>query len=197
MKGGQVPERADDELLGRISGGDEEALAALIQRLGTPVHSLALRILRDRGAAEEVFQDVFLKVWKEAGRFDPSRGKAASWILSMAHHRAIDLFRSRKIRGATLAGQPLERALGRSASAPALEPWQKLALERCLEAMPQPQRQALELAYFEGLSREEMSRRLGIPVGTAKSRIRLALRSLKRNFGSLDRDLWSKWRRST
>jgi RNA polymerase sigma-70 factor (ECF subfamily) len=151
----------------------------LMQRWGRPVHSLALQILRNPQQAEEVSQDVFLKVWKHAHQFDEQKGAFSSWILTMTHHGSVDALRRAKVRGsqvtafldnivaATLPGPP-----------PGITPWQRLKLEEALATLPDKQRLVVDLAYHGGRTRNEMSRMLGEPVGTVKTRLRDAVKRL-------------------
>jgi RNA polymerase sigma-70 factor (ECF subfamily) len=163
--------------------GDQSALEELMERWRRPVYSLALRILRQAELAEEVSQDVFLKVWKHAAVFQDHRGAFSSWVLTMTHHSSIDALRRAKARGSAVTST-LDNVV--SATLPSPRPgvsgWQKMKLQEALETLPDKQRAVVELAYFEGYTREEMSQILGEPVGTVKTRLRDAVQRLAAVF---------------
>lgn len=170
---------ADVALVQRIMDGDETALASLYDRYSPLVYSVALRVLRDRQAAEEVLQDIFYQLWRTADRFDPARGSLPGWLLVAARNRAISRLRKRS----PTAGEDLDEMRVElpfdleSATA------QKQLLSRVrgeLERLPAEQRAAFELAYFEGLTHSEIAARTGQPLGTIKSRLRAGVESLKR-----------------
>jgi RNA polymerase sigma-70 factor, ECF subfamily len=175
---------ADQALLARVSGGDAVALRALYDGCATRAMSIALRVLGSRSEAEEVVQETFVQVWRRAASYDASRGGAMAWIATIARSRALDRLRA---RAAT------DRAVTRSedpepASAPAPS---ELAAQRelrtqvlaALAGLPQEQRSAIELAYYEGLSHSEIAERLGDPLGTVKTRVRLGLAKLAAVLG--------------
>jgi len=167
-----------------VAEGDADALAVLYDRHGTAVFSLCLRVLRDAEEAEEVLEDAFWQLWRRADRFDPTRGSALAYLLTLARSRAIDRMRARERRVRLQSEQP-GPLLGESllgASTLSASPLQEsLALERrarvrlALAALPAAQREAVELAFLEGLSHPEISARLGEPLGTIKTRIRSGL----------------------
>jgi RNA polymerase sigma-70 factor (ECF subfamily) len=173
-------ERARDrELMRRVTAGDQSALEDLMTRWSRPVYSLALRILRNPELAEEVTQDVFLKVWKHAGLFEEQRGAFSSWVLTMTHHGAIDALRRAKARGSQITST-LDNIV--SAALPSPRPgvstWQRVKLEQALDTLSEKQRQVVELAYYGGYTREEMAKILKEPVGTVKTRLRDAIQKL-------------------
>jgi len=177
-------ERARDrEFMRRVNRGDQDALAELMARWSRPVYSLALRILRNAELAEEVTQDVFLKVWKHAALFEEQRGAFSSWVLTMTHHGSIDALRRAKTRGSQVTNS-LDNVLSATLPSPrpGVTPWQKLKLEQALETLPERQRQVVELAYFGGHTREEMAQILQEPVGTVKTRLRDAVQKLAEVF---------------
>jgi len=163
----------------RVVLKDEAALATLYDRYSGLVYAVVLRVLRDAGAAEEILQDIFYQLWQRAAQFDPSRGSLPGWLLVVARNRAI----SRLRRHEPSAGEEL---LENTVSLPvqlenALAQRQLLGKVRgVLETLPQPQREALELAYFEGLTHTEIAQRTGEPLGTVKTRLRSAVEALKR-----------------
>lgn len=172
---------SDEQLLGLVAGGDEAALGALYDRFGGLAFGLAYRILGERGAAEDVVQEAFLSIWRRAATYQPSRGAARTWLLSIVHHRAIDRVRGTTGRGAQNA--PLEEADRLVAGD---DPWASVetallgeTLRTGLGALPPEQRQTIELAYFEGCTQTQIAGRLGVPLGTVKGRTRMALRKLR------------------
>jgi len=170
----------DEELILRIAGQDAAALTALYDRYGRIAFGLAYRIADDPATAEEVVQDAFMQVWRHAASFDGRRGSARAWLLTIVHHRAIDGRRRAAGRGREVAGlDDLEDAL----ASPDL--WAEVAarLQRdqvrsAIAALPDEQRRAIELAYFDGLTHREIAERTGQPLGTVKGRLRLGLRKL-------------------
>jgi RNA polymerase sigma-70 factor (ECF subfamily) len=180
---GHEPDRRDSDegLIRRILHGDEGALGILYDRYGGRVYSVAKHILQDTGAAEEVLQDIFHQLWRVAANFDSARGTLASWLLVMARNRSIDQLRRRTPAGeeelaATLHGSVLdiESVTVRNEMAE--------RVRAALRALPEAQRVAMELAYFEGLTQSEIAKRTGDPLGTVKTRLRTALASLKAEF---------------
>jgi RNA polymerase sigma-70 factor (ECF subfamily) len=170
-------------LLARVALRDAAALSSLYDLTAGAVHGVCRRILRDPLDAEEASMDVFLQVWQKASRFDPGRGDALTWLLTLARSRAIDRLR------AGGAARRHETELEERHDAPSPEPGpetrsslaQRAALVRgALSELPEEQREVLELAYFEGLTHSEIAVRLAQPLGTAKSRIRLALQRMRR-----------------
>jgi RNA polymerase sigma-70 factor (ECF subfamily) len=175
-------EVTDEEVLARIARGDESALAEAYDRFGRVAYGLAYRMLRDAALAEDAVQDAFLAVWRTAVSFDPSRGKASTWILTVVHRRAVDVVR-REDRRRT---QPLDdapAASGESTDETAAIRAQRRAVQTALAQLPPDQREALELAYYGGLSQSELAERLGVPLGTVKSRMFAALSKLRDLLG--------------
>ena len=168
------------ELLARAGRGDADALEALYRRHAPRAMGVALRVLRERSEAEEVLQDTFLEVWRRAREYSPARGTVEAWLLTIARTRAIDRLRSRSARGRMVeaksaeppeAGPKLPDVLSAAA-----EDAQRV--QAALLGLPVEQRTALELAYWEGLSQTEIAERTGQPLGTVKTRVRLALLKL-------------------
>ncbi|MBC8162423.1 MAG: sigma-70 family RNA polymerase sigma factor [Roseiflexaceae bacterium] len=179
----------DDELLALVVRRQEEALGALYDRYGRLVYAIALRITGDRQTTEEVVQDVFQNVWQSAAGFQAGVGSVSSWLMSIARHRAIDATRSRRER-ARMREQELtpEMPLVAEGPGPEDEVVQRLLREQvqtALRELPPGQRQAIELAYYGGLTRVEIAESLGEPVGTVKTRLRLGLLKLKNLLGDL------------
>ena len=170
---------SDESLLSLVAGSDDQALAELYDRFGRVAYGLALRILRDETLAQDAVQEAFLAVWRSADRFLAERAKANTWILTLVHRRAVDLVRREDRR----RGEPLDSAAEPAASE-TVEDEATLGFERrvVLEALAQltpEQREALELGYYGGLSQSELAERLGLPLGTIKSRMFAGLSRLR------------------
>jgi RNA polymerase sigma-70 factor, ECF subfamily len=177
---------SDLDAIGRVARGDGDALAALYDRHSRPVYSLAFRVLGDTREAEEVVQDVFAQAWRQAARYDTSRGAVVAWLLVMTRSRSIDRLRSR--RGLPPLAGDSEQTLGvlsDPAAGPeraALSAEQRSQVKTALGELPLVQRLAIELAFYEGLTHVEIAERLELPLGTIKTRIRLGLMKLKDAF---------------
>jgi len=161
-----------DVVLRRLAAGDHAALGEVYDRYAGLVNGLALRILRNTAEAEEVVQEVFVQIWRQAVRFDPARGSVEAWICTMARTRALDRLRRRTSR----REEPGESTPGASEMPRTVE---ALAVKKALESLSPDQRMALELAYYEGLTQSEIAERLGEPLGTVKTRIRTAMIRLR------------------
>jgi RNA polymerase sigma-70 factor (ECF subfamily) len=174
----------DRELAQQAAGGDEQALAALYARYATPAFSLALRLVGDRESAEEIVQEAFMRVWKHAQSFDPQRGRFAGWLLSIIHNLAVNELRRRRSRPQVAPGaDDLIVSLHETAPGPEALAWaaaRRTTIREALTQLPQAQRQAVELAFFRGLTQMEIAETLGDPLGTVKTRIRLGLQKLNR-----------------
>ena len=175
----------DAALVERMKRGEMRALEALYDRYSTLVFSLALRVLTHRERAEEVVQDVFLKLWREPAIFDPDRGAFRFWLLRVAHNRAIDEVR-RGRQEITMppgdSGEDFWEAQPDQAPRPeetALAQIDREAVLAALARLTPAQREALQLAYFDGLTQAEIATRLGEPLGTVKTRVRLGIRHLR------------------
>jgi RNA polymerase sigma-70 factor (ECF subfamily) len=174
------PSIADDlTLLTRICNHDEEAIRVFHQRYANLVYSIAYRVLNDPTAAEEAMQDTFLKVWQSAPSFDQSRGAPVAWLSRIARNTAIDITRQRARRIAVDDSFDIEE--GRMLPLP--DGWQDRerteALRQALTLLPTEQEQVVALAYFGGLSQAEIADQLKIPLGTVKTRTRIALQKLR------------------
>jgi RNA polymerase sigma-70 factor (ECF subfamily) len=181
-------ESADSSLSARLAAGDDRALAEVVDRLGTAVQIAALSVLGDRAAAEDVVQDVFVDLWCSPQRFDERLGTLRTYLMMRARHRAADVLRSEHRRtGRELRSERLvPRQREPSPSDLVTEAATGSAVRAAVRSLPTEQREVVELAYFGGLSYRDVARALGIPEGTAKSRVRLALTKLE---GLLDRQL--------
>ena len=180
---GWTEDRASDQAaLRRIAQGEGDAVAELYDRHVRSIYSLALRILHEPAEAEDVVQEVFSQAWRQASSYNPSRGAVAAWLLTLARSRAIDRLRARRARP---HGQSDERAAGHIVDPGPLVDAQVLSAEQidrlraALDELPVLQRAAIELAYFEGFTHAKIAERLEQPLGTVKTRIRLALIKLR------------------
>jgi len=150
-----------DGLLARVARGDQAAFEAVYDGLAGPVYGLILRVVRDPAQSEEVSQEVLLEIWRTASRFDPAKGSAATWAMTIAHRRAVD-----RVRSATAAAA---REL-RSAEVPV--PHDAERVRRCLDGLTESQRESITLAYYGGYSYRQVGDRLGTALSTIKTRIR-------------------------
>ncbi len=170
------------DLARRLAGGDDGALAELYDAHSAIVYSLALRITRTPEDAEDVTQDVFAQAWRTAGRFDASRGNLAAWLLVMARTRALDRLRRERRRPAETIDRSSLEAIPNDAPGVDLvaATHEETARARiALAALPAEKREAVELAYFEGLTHSEIAARTSQPLGTVKTRIRSAMQQLR------------------
>jgi RNA polymerase sigma-70 factor (ECF subfamily) len=168
----------DDDLMRRMAAGDPSALRSTYDRTAGTVLALALRILGARPEAEEVVQETFLELWRRAPAYDPRRGSAVAWILSICRSRAIDRIRSRGVaarvaQSAAAEGDPVAMPIENTEARQRRE-----RVQEALLSLPAEQREAIELAYFGGLTQREIAQRTGEPLGTVKTRVRLALAKL-------------------
>lgn len=164
-----------------LKAGDQNAMAELYDRYSSVVYAVALRVLGDTGAAEDVLQEIFLQLWRNPGAFDAARGSLGAWLAVIARNRAIDALRKRRPE------TDIEDVVISVAPDLASEAERSRAAEKVrgvLRAMPAPQRSALEMAYFEGLSHSEIAAKTGEPLGTIKTRIRAGLMVLRKAFGT-------------
>ena len=177
----------DLPLIQRIASGDERAVAELYDRYGSVLYAVGYRILGERADAEEVVMETFAQVWREASRFEAERGSVPAWLTMMARSRALDQVRSRdrRERLATSAAREEDSrapAMGAWGNDPTREAEQNERRQRVVEAMASlssVQREAIELAYYEGLSQSEIAERLQEPLGTIKTRVRLGMMKLR------------------
>ncbi len=178
---------SDQDLVQRMAAGDEHALGELYDRHGRSAYALAYAIVGERADADEVVVDVFGQVWRAAAQFEPARGSVGSWLATIARTRALDLVRARGRRSRALERAALLADSGISGpAAPADAPDRdaeraeaRRLVGRALADLPAPQRRAIELAYFGGLSQSEIAAQLGEPLGTIKTRIRDGMAKLR------------------
>jgi RNA polymerase sigma-70 factor (ECF subfamily) len=171
---------SDNDLLKAIARGDEGALADCYDRYRVILFSLILRILHDRSEAEDCLQEVFLQVWRRAKDFDESRGRAFTWLVTIARSRALDRLRASasRTRIASEAEAEPHESVG-DAAADTLKSEEGAIVRKALSELPAEQRRALLMAYFEGLTQTEIAARLGDPLGTVKTRMRTGLMKLR------------------
>ena len=174
----------DHQLIQRVSDVDKEALEALYLRYQTPVYSLAMFMLKQPALAEEVTQDIFLNIWLKAGSFNAERGQPKGWIMSVAHHKIVDVIRSRRrmivnTDPADYETLDLLPAGGASTEAQVEQTLERERIMRALATIPESQKEVIVLAYFGGFSQSEMAERLDQPLGTIKTRVRLAMQKLR------------------
>jgi RNA polymerase sigma factor (sigma-70 family) len=171
---------SDHGLLALVARGDREAFARLYDRYSAAAYGIALRVVRDRDLAADVVQDAFLAVWRQAATFDAARGQPSHWIMTLTHHKAVDLVRREERRRA----DALDDRFDAADPSPTADEHAWLAVTRdqvraALARLPDPQREVIELAYFAGYSQSELAERLALPIGTIKSRTFAALKELR------------------
>ena len=184
LRASSVVDEEDRAALARISGGELAALEDLYDRYKTMAYSIAYRITNDATLAEDVVQDAFLGAWRNAARYVEGRGSVKTWLLSIVHHRAIDAIRRRR---PTSELPEIDAGLPEALTLP--DVWAEVSasldsvtVREALVALSDVQREALELAYFGGLTQQEIAERTGAPLGTVKSRMRLGLLAMRRSL---------------
>ena len=177
----------DDELMDRLASQDLSAFEALYDRYGDLVYSVSLRVVGDSYVAEDVTQDVFLRVWRRPDQFDVRRGKFVTWLLSVARNRSIDHRRSQSRR---MRHEQLPSAEGEEDLLPSTDERDdpavatviaddRAAVRTAMEVLPAEQKLAIQLAYFGGLTQQEIANKLSQPLGTVKTRIRLGMQKMR------------------
>jgi RNA polymerase sigma-70 factor, ECF subfamily len=172
----------DRELAERLKRRDASAMADLYDRFGRLVYSVIFAIVKDTGAAEDLLQETFLRIWNRMQGFDAERGALGPWLLTVARNRAIDYIRSAGARGEKNAFEFEERehpTLYKDAEAQVLDQDQARIIRAAMAKLSENQRRVIELAYYEGLSQTEMAERMGEPLGTVKTWVRSALKKLR------------------
>jgi RNA polymerase sigma-70 factor, ECF subfamily len=186
-----MPQRADElsdeQLMARLTGPEvEAALSELYDRYSRTVYGVGIKILGDRSSAEELVQEVFLKVWRSSGTFDPSRASFSTWLYRVTRSCALDLYRKRAHRVHQIPDGETHVVTTRDSSAGPQEvvdeSWLSWRVSRALEVLDAPHKEVINLAYFEGFSQREISERTGVPLGTVKSRTANAFKKLRREL---------------
>ncbi len=176
--GARPHSRADDALLlERVRSGDQKARGDLFDRYGSMVYSVAMRVLKDPGSAEDIMQEIFLQVWQSSRAFDVARGSLAAWLLVITRNRAVDLLRRRH------PSDSVDDVVLPARTDVAGEAERHTMMEKvrsALHRLPAEQQQMVELAFFDGLSHSEIAQQTGDPLGTVKTRIRAALISVRK-----------------
>lgn len=182
MEYGDAP---DEAIMEGVRQGDGRAVAALYDRYSGLVFALGLRMLGSREAAEELVQEAFLRAWRQAATYQPQLGRLSSWLIGIARNLAVDELRRRGARPQKAEGEA-EDQVAQIASPSSDDPAEQLAISsrrrevrQALDALPPAQRQVMELAYYRGLTQTEIAARLGDPLGTVKTRMRLATQKLR------------------
>jgi RNA polymerase sigma-70 factor, ECF subfamily len=181
----QTTSMIDPNLLALVAKGDQQAFSQLYDHSSTLLFTLAVRILGNREEAAELLQDVYLEVWRKVSRYDVGRGTPVAWLVTLTKSRAIDRLRARAARGYR-ATNSLEAGTAMQVADPSPSPLEtqadqelRIAVGTAVAGLPQAQQQAIELAYYEGLSHAEIAQRLNQPLGTVKTRIKLGMSKLR------------------
>jgi RNA polymerase sigma-70 factor, ECF subfamily len=178
---------SDEQLMARLDGPEvEAALSELYDRYSRTVYGVGIKILGDRSSAEEMVQEVFLKVWRSSGTFDPSRASFSTWLYMVTRSCSLDLYRKRAHRVHQIPDGETHVVTTRDSSAGPQEvvdeSWLSWRVSRALEVLDAPHKEVINLAYFEGFSQREISERTGVPLGTVKSRTANAFKKLRREL---------------
>ncbi|HZS45183.1 MAG TPA: sigma-70 family RNA polymerase sigma factor [Blastocatellia bacterium] len=188
---GTRPPNTDALLISRIAKGDESALAALYDQYASQVLGLIMRVLTNRAEAEEILEEVFFQAWREANRYDGSRGTVPAWLFAIARSRAIDRIRTRQRKDSKTTSIDDAAPAGNIADdrsdpeGDSLRSEYRTIVQAALNELPAKQREVLELAYFSGLSQTEIADMTGEPLGTVKTRTRSAMMTLREKLGGV------------
>jgi len=176
-RSGEFAQVADDSLeglLGRVAKGDQRAFEQVFERVAAPVYGIVRRVLRDPAQSEEIAQEVMLEIWRQAARFSVERGSALSWVMTIAHRRAVD-----RVRAETAASARTARALWQDNRTDYDQVAEQVEVRleqervrRCLETLTELQRESVDLAYYGGYTYREVGELLGVALGTVKTRLR-------------------------
>jgi RNA polymerase sigma-70 factor (ECF subfamily) len=181
--------RTDADLLQRIARDDRQAFEELYERFSRPLYATALRILNDSAEAQDIVQDTFLALWEKAATYESARGSAFAWAVTLTRNRAIDRIRMRSRRAELLSAATDEEAglkptaTGPDSAAKLLSKEHATVLRAAVASLPAEQKQAVDLAFFGGLTQQEIATRLSEPLGTVKARIRRGLLKLRDSLG--------------
>ena len=180
-----TPDRPDHDLIEALAQRDLTALSALYDRYGRVAYTLAYRILGEPEGAEDVVQDAFLAAWRGAGTFRRERGNPRSWLLSIVHHRAVDVLRRRTAFRSSPLEAADETASDVDTADEATRNVERGSVRAALETLPEAQRRTIELAYFGGYTQSELATLMGVPLGTVKGRMRIGLQKMRRVLGAM------------
>jgi RNA polymerase sigma-70 factor (ECF subfamily) len=173
------PEAADRAAVRRVRDGDAQAVAELYDRHAQAASTLARQLLRTDAAADDVVQEAFVSLWRHAGRYDPERGSVRTWLLGIVRYRALDVHRRDASQQRTLARELADAAVRAERPEVLLQRQDRARdMRRAVAALPQPQAEAIALAFYGGMTQVEIADALSVPLGTIKSRVRLGLRKL-------------------
>lgn len=182
----QAASTIDPKLLARVAKGDQQAFGQLYDQSSTLLFTLAYRILSDREEAAELLQEVYLEVWRKIVKYDVGRGTPIAWLVTVTRSRAIDRLRARASRGQPLMADTLEHPLVSQAPDANPNPYEaqedselRQMMARAILDLPLPQQQAIDMAFYQGLTHTEIAAKLNQPLGTVKTRIKLAMTKLR------------------
>jgi RNA polymerase sigma-70 factor (ECF subfamily) len=192
MEAVDLSEARDRDLMSRVEHGDEEAFRGLFRRYAPTARALAIRVVRQPNLAEEIVQEAFLALWKQPQGYDRQRGSVRSWLMGMVHHRAVDMVRREEAHRRRVEAAIPEASVPDPDPADQVAedvdlPGERRAVRAALDLLPAEQRQVIELMYFDGLSQSAIAGRLGLPLGTVKSRTLLGMRRLRGSLGGIER----------
>lgn len=181
--GARIPtgEVDDASLLRALQSGQQDAIAVLYDRYSGMAYGLAYRITGDATLAEDVVQEAFVSLWKQARRFDPERGQVRSWLMTIVHHRGVDAVRRRSSRGERALPDGPEEFIASQPRPEELAEWtlDAEAVREAVKQVPEEQRKTIEMAYFMGMTHVEIAARMEVPLGTVKSRLRIGLEKMR------------------
>ena len=190
MNAADLQDARDRDLLRRVSRGQEDAFRELFGKYAPTARALALRILRRPFLANETVQEAFLALWRHPQGYERDRGSVRAWLMSTVHHRAVDLVRREEAHRRRTEGtlpDPVPEDPAEQAVHAVGVPEERAAVRTALADLPTEQRQVIELLYFEGLTQSQVAERTGLPLGTVKSRVLLAMRRMRAALGAMER----------
>ena len=190
MNAADLQDARDRDLLRRVSRGQEDAFRELFGKYAPTARALALRILRRPFLADETVQEAFLALWRHPQGYERDRGSVRAWLMSTVHHRAVDLVRREEAHRRRTEGalpDPVPEDPAEQAVHAVGVPEERAAVRAALADLPTEQRQVIELLYFEGLTQSQVAERTGLPLGTVKSRVLLAMRRMRAALGAMER----------
>jgi RNA polymerase sigma factor (sigma-70 family) len=190
MNAADLQDARDRDLLRRVARGQEDAFRELFGKYAPTARALAVRILRRPFLADETVQEAFLALWRHPQGYERDRGSVRAWLMSTVHHRAVDLVRREEAHRRRMEGalpDPVPEDPAEQAVQAVGVPEERAAVRTALADLPTEQRQVIELLYFEGLTQSQVAQRTGLPLGTVKSRVLLAMRRMRAALGPMER----------